>query len=77
MVILDATWRNSRWTVGAVLTINQIGELKAYLGVGDGNNEDYDKQLIANYGCKLTKVEALVWFPKYKDMIEEKYWKAE
>ena len=75
MTILDVKWRNSRWTMGVVLTVNKMGVVKAYMGVGEGEDAVSDMEMIASYGCKLIKEEALAFFPQHREYIENNYWK--
>ncbi len=68
MEILNTEWRTGNECVGIVLTKTGIGKLKAYIGVGAGQDLVADAQHIAELGAALPLREAKAFFP----MIEEK-----
>ena len=53
MKILDVCWFSSNNTIGIVATKNEMGEIKFYVGLGNGFDEEVDCQHIANYGGKI------------------------
>ena len=67
--ILDSIWFTSgTTTIGIVLTRNSIGKFKSYIGVGHGNHQTEDEQLIgnqiiANYGSTFPLDAAAKLFP--------------
>lgn len=56
-------WRSGTETVGIVAVEGENGLWRAYIGVGKGYSEDGDAQHIADYGAKLSKTEAVAFFP--------------
>lgn len=69
MKILQSTWFSPvlppslRWfvpgnvnpIVGVVLTVNEMGVRKGYLGIGEGIDQKEDEGFIAQYGHKLPR----------------------
>ncbi len=55
MKIIDTLWMTGKGTVGLVACENDIGEKKFYIGVGEGFNEELDKQNIADWGAKVDR----------------------
>lgn len=53
--ILGAEWVTLRsgQTLGFVVTQNEAGERKIYLGAGEGNDEGEDVDMIAENGSKI------------------------
>ena len=52
---MEAIWFNSMLgTVGIVMYENEVGQKKAYIGIGDGLDEGYDIHQIKTHGAKLT-----------------------
>lgn len=52
--ILNSIWFTAgRHLIGIVLIKNNVGEEKAYIGVGDGSDESIDEQIIADHGAKF------------------------
>lgn len=43
--------------IGVVEVINDVGEHKLYIGVGEGKDVDEDTQRIANWGAKLHRFQ--------------------
>jgi hypothetical protein len=67
--IISWKWRTGRDTIGFVaVKDNRMGYWMAYIGVGDGNDEMRDAKRIADYGTKLSKEEAVAFFPELADM---------
>ena len=61
-------WRSSRDTVGIVVVRDKHTKLlKAYFGWSPGGSEQEDIQHIADYGARLTKEEAMPFFPHLKE----------
>ena len=51
---ISVTWFNHlSYNFGIVITENSIGENKAWIGIGIGNDEIEDIIKIANYGAKF------------------------
>lgn len=44
--------------IGVVLTKNEVGQNKAYLGSVMGKDEDYDTNYICKYGTKIHPSQA-------------------
>lgn len=54
MKILNAEWfSNPQGCFGIVTIKNDIGEIKSYLGLGDGRSEHEDIEYIAKTGAKV------------------------
>jgi len=55
MKIIETIWFNSMGfpCVGIVIIENNVGKRKAYLGIGQGHNEEYDKKMIAENGSPV------------------------
>lgn len=52
--IIESFWfTNSRETIGIVVTINGIGEKKAYIGRGFGFDQKADEKYIAEQGAPV------------------------
>ena len=67
--IISWKWRTGRDTIGFVAVKDtRMNYWIAYLGVGDGTDEIKDAKKIADYGTKLSKTEALAFFPELSDM---------
>lgn len=62
MNILDVKWFTGRTCVGAVAIKTIDNKWKAYIGSGDGFDEEYDIKSIAEYGRKLEKNIAIAMF---------------
>ena len=61
-------WRSGRETVGIVVVKDKyIKLLRAYIGVAQGLTEQSDCQHIADWGARLTKEEAMPFFPHLKE----------
>lgn len=59
--ILSSLWFNEMGRVGCIgiVTVeNELGERKAYVGIGSGFDEAADARHIAEYGGKLTLDDA-------------------
>jgi len=62
--ILASTWRSHGFhTIGMVAVETPVG-WRAYIGVVPGANEKDDEQSVAMLGAKLTKSEAMGFFPE-------------
>jgi len=57
MKIIQSWWFAGQVCVGMVVTENDTGNRKARIGVGKGNNEESDSQLIADYGFEISLVD--------------------
>lgn len=55
MKIIHTAWFSGIKCIGIVVIENEIGEKKAYIGIGDGQNEKFDAEKIAAYGIKMLK----------------------
>ncbi len=66
--IIATEWRTAKKTVGIVAVELAEGTWCAYIGVADGKDAKADARDIADYGARLTKQEALAFFPHLKDM---------
>lgn len=68
--IIDVIWRGTDplgRCVGLVLVRGEDSKLRAYIGVGDGMNEQSDEEWIMNYGIYLTLEEARVFFAQLSE----------
>lgn len=45
--VVESVWYNK---IGIVTVIDDFGNQKMYIGLGDGFNQEDDEQLIASYG---------------------------
>lgn len=70
MKILDHIWFNARDCVGIVLIETEIGEHKAYIGVGVSKNEIWDLNWIASWGCHFPLDIAYQLMPNHKPKID-------
>jgi len=64
--IVDKMWFTSNNTVGIVVVDNGF-EMKAYIGVGSGLNEEADALWIAQHGARVHKLaleNILSWLEK-------------
>ena len=73
MIILCTEWRTARDTIGILLCKNEMGQVKCYIGSGDGFDEEVDKNNIADYGAKLQMKEAIAFFPDWENEIKENW----
>ena len=73
MTILEVRWRTGYWSLGVLLLEDDIKELIAYIGVASGVSEEYDANLIAEHGMKLSRIEAVGFFPEYANEIRHRY----
>jgi len=56
MKILESVWFSpgkGAHLIGIVKTLNEIGEIKFYIGSGKGNDKDEDEKSIAEYGARF------------------------
>ena len=60
--IIAAAWRSGKETIGVVATDQGGGRWRAYIGGARGSDEETDAQYIADWGTKLSKREAIVFF---------------
>ena len=62
--IIAKEWRTGlNTTIGIVATEVYNGKWRAYMDVVSGSDENADAQSVADYGIKLSKSEALAFFP--------------
>lgn len=52
MKVLDVRWFNA---VGVVRTLDVLDNIRYYIGIGDGLDEEVDKQFIADWGSYFPK----------------------
>ena len=45
--VIESVWYNK---IGIVTVVDDFGNQKMYIGLGDGFNQEDDEQLIASYG---------------------------
>ena len=65
-------WMNGRDTIGAVaVQLDGRNEWTAYLGAGQGQNEEADVKKIADYGFRLSKEVAEAMFPHILDEVKD------
>lgn len=58
--ILYSTWFNSmEGTIGMVVMKNAAGEVKAYIGRGDGVDEKADAERIARHGAPVSPLQLI------------------
>lgn len=55
MEIIDVTWFTGEQSMGIVVIRNAVGQIKAYIGVGDGQDEEQDTKKIAESGVRIHK----------------------
>lgn len=69
--ILGVCWFSGRVQIGVVLTSNDIGEEKAYIGccTSSGISEMVDAKHIAEYGSKFPLEEAKILIKKEGSVI--------
>lgn len=62
MEIIDVSWWTTDKSIGIVVVKNEVGQLKAYIGVGDGQDEEQDAKNIADGGARVHKqqLEAII-----------------
>lgn len=69
MTILNVKWLTNRKTLGFVKAQDNVtGEIKYYIGVANGLDEDQDAKDIVNWGTKFQNKEA---FDNYLDSIKK------
>lgn len=73
MKILKVRWRTGYWSMGFILFEDEIGELIVYMGMAEGKDEEADIIKISQHGMKMSKIEAVGFFPEYADLIKDKY----
>ena len=61
--VIATKWRTARNSVGFVAIETGLGGWKAYTGCASFGCETLDAQTIADTGCKLSKSEAIAFFP--------------
>jgi len=69
--LVDIRWFSGRDTIGVVLVEDMtMHYVKAYIGVGQGNNEQADAEHIAQWGSKIPQTMAESLFgplPEWRD----------
>jgi hypothetical protein len=60
--ILGVRWFSGRATIGVVRVQTEYDEIKYYIGVGSGRDEDEDVQSIASWGTKFPTLVGNVLF---------------
>ena len=55
MEVIDITWFTTEHTIGIVVIKNEVGQLKAYIGVGKGGDEEQDTKYIFENGARIHK----------------------
>ena len=67
--VIDKMWFTTGVaSIGIVVTENNIGEHKAYIGLSEGLNEDADAEHIADHGSKIE----LSMIKKLEKVLEKK-----
>lgn len=62
--IIAKEWRSGIDCVGIIATKDErTGKCRAYIGVAKNNDEETDAEYIHAHGAKLSKNEALAFFP--------------
>lgn len=70
--VIKWIWMNSRDTIGAVaVKLEHSNEWTAYLGAGDGRDEEQDVRKIADYGYRLSKDVAEAMFPHILEEVKD------
>ena len=64
--IIGTVWKNaSQNTIGIVaVQADHDDTWKSYMGVVPGHNESDDKEHVRDNGAKLSKLEAIAFFPR-------------
>lgn len=57
--VLDVMWFSGPSCIG-VVKVRSYDEIKFYIGVAPGTDEDYDKQYIADYGSRFPNTAGVV-----------------
>lgn len=71
-LVIQWIWMNSRDTIGAVaVKLEDSNEWTAYLGAGNGHNEEADVKKIADYGYRLSEAVAVAMFPHITEEVKD------
>lgn len=70
---LAVQWRSAVKTTGFVLMENEVGGVSCRVGQSWSSSEDNDITWIMEHGAKLSKTEALAFFPHFKERIEKDF----
>ncbi len=63
--IIAKEWRSGIQTIGFVAVRDDTtGKWRAYVGVAQNFDEETDAQYISDWGGKLSKTEAMAFFPR-------------
>lgn len=73
MTIITSIWftppypatNGSMANIGVVVIETAQGRHKAYIGYGEGHDQEYDEELIAKHGAKFPLVMAKAFWPQY------------
>jgi hypothetical protein len=70
--VLDYRWKAARSAIGFVLHVVE-GEIVAKIGQIRHDSDKENIEEIIKYGAKLSKQEALPFFPDHQDAINKRY----